>query len=313
MAQASSVRERPADGGEKRSGVLSALRSEFRDKDRRLAYYMVAPAVLIIVGVAIFPILYAAVLSFQRVIPEQPSVWVGFDNYTTMFGDEVFRTGLVNTAIFTVISVSIETVFGMLIALALNRVFVGRSAARAIAIAPWAFPTAILAIMWRLMFQDGVGILQYIATTLHLYTGPILGSSGALLVAAIIVDVWKTVPFMALLILAGLQVIPRDVYEAARVDGATAQQQFWRITLPLVKPALLVAVLFRTLDAWRIYDLFWVMGSQQLDSLSTFVYQNVRLSQIYFSIGNAGAVFVFLSSLLIALVFLKGIGTRAQG
>jgi trehalose/maltose transport system permease protein len=312
VAQASTVEERPTSG-RKRPGVLSALRTEFKDKDRRLAYFMVAPAVLIIVGVAIFPIIYAAVLSFQNVIPQQPSSWVGLDNYVTLFKDSTFQSGLLNTAVFTVISVSIETVFGMLVALALNRAFAGRGAARAIAIAPWAFPTAILAIMWRLMFQDGVGILQYIASSLHIYTSPILGSSSALLIAAIIVDVWKTVPFMALLILAGLQVIPRDVYEAARVDGATAAQQFWRITLPLVKPALLVAILFRTLDAWRIYDLFWVMGSQQLNSLSTFVYQNVRLSQIYFSIGNAAAVFVFVSSLLIALVFLKGIGTRAQG
>ncbi len=297
----------------RRPGLFSSFKNEFRNKDRRLAYYMIAPVLIIILAVAVYPIVYAIYLSFQEVIPNQPSHWAGLQNYTQMFSDPIFHSALLNTAIFTVCSVALELVLGIPIALALNRAFKGRGVARAASLAPYAFPTAIWAIMWRLMFQDQVGIMQYISTKLHIFTDPILGSSGALLIAGVIVDVWKTTPFMALLILAGLQVIPRDVYEAARVDGATPWQQFWRITLPLVKPALLVAVLFRTLDAWRVYDLFWVMGSKQLNSLSTYVYTGVSVSQLDFSLGNAAAVFVFVSSLLIALVFLRGIGTRAQG
>jgi ABC-type sugar transport system permease subunit len=132
------------------------------------------------------------------------------------------------------------------------------------------------------------------------------------LIGAIVSDVWKTTPFVALLLLAGLQVIPPDVYEAARVDGARPWQQFTRITLPLLRPAILVALLFRTLDAWRVYDLFWVMSDRQLDSLSTYTFEFVRISQANQSIGPAASVFVFLSSLLIAFLFIKFLGTRTQ-
>jgi trehalose/maltose transport system permease protein len=162
------------------------------------------------------------------------------------------------------------------------------------------------------MYQDQVGIFSYWAEQIGLISGPILANEGSVLVGAILSDVWKTTPFVALLLLAGLQVIPRDVYEAARVDGATSWEQFTRITLPLLKPAILVALLFRTLDAWRVYDLFWVMSDRQLESLSTYVFKFVRISQAGVSIGNAAAVFVFLSSLLIAVLFIKVLGTRTQ-
>jgi ABC-type sugar transport system permease subunit len=283
---------------------------EFADPERRVAYYMVGPALIIIAAIAIYPILYAIVLSFQYVVPNHPSHWVGLDNYVKMVHDPDYLNALTSTIVFTVSSVILEVSSGMTIALALNRRFAGRGFARATAIAPWAFPTAISAVMWRLMFQNQVGIMWYVAEKLNIYTGDILSSQGALMAAAILVDVWKTTPFMALLLLAGLQVIPGDVYEAARVDGANAWQQFWRVTLPLVKPALLVALLFRSLDAWRIYDLFWVMGGRQLNSLSTYVYTGVRVSQLDFSLGDAAAVFVFFSSLAIAAFFIKVLGTR---
>lgn len=302
-AQASTI-EQPTDG------LLSQVRREFVDPDRRLAFFMISPAVLVILAIAVYPVAYAIILSFQFVIPNQPSHWVGIDNYVKMFADPDFRTALINTIVFTVVAVSIELALGMGIALALNRRFAGRGFARATAIAPWAFPTAVSAVMWRLMFQDQVGIMWYLADKLHIYTGNILSSTGPLMVAAIMVDVWKTTPFMALLLLAGLQVISADLYEAAAMEGATAWQRFWKITLPLVKPALLVALLFRTLDSWRIYDLFWVMGQRNLSSLSTYVYEGVRISQLDFSIGDAAAIFVFVSSLAIAFFFIKVLGTR---
>jgi trehalose/maltose transport system permease protein len=294
-------------------GTWRTLAHEFTDRERRIAYILVAPALVIILAIALFPLLYAVWLSLQETIIGQSSSFVGFQNYVEMVQDPEFHSALINTTVFTVLSVSIELVLGMAIALALNRRFRGRGVARATALAPWAFPPAIAAVMWRLMFQDevGGGIMAYLINSSGIYTHPILGSEAALVVAAVVVDVWKTTPFMALLLLAGLQVISQDVYEAARVDGATSWQQFWRVTLPLVRPAMLVALLFRTLDAWRVYDLLWVMGNRQLNTLSVYVYNGVKISQLDFSLGNAAAVFVFLSSIVIAVIFIKVLGTRA--
>jgi trehalose/maltose transport system permease protein len=183
---------------------------------------------------------------------------------------------------------------------------------RAAILVPWAFPTVISAVMWRLMFQSQVGIIQYVANAIGIVSDPILSSRTLLLIAAILVDVWKTTPFMALLLLAGLQVIPGEVYEAARVDGANVMQRFFRITLPLLKGAILVAVLFRTLDSYRVYDLFWVMSNQELQSLSTFVYEGVRISQLQFGQGNAASVFIFVTAFFIALIFIKVFGMRTS-
>ena len=294
-----------------RAGPWSRVTREFADPEKRTAYIMILPVLLVILSIAAWPILYAVYLSFLRILPSVRE-FVGLDNYGALFGDATFYQGLLNTTIFTVVSVVLEFALGLGIALVLNRGFVGQGALRAIAIVPWAFPTVVSGIMWRLMYQDQVGIFSYWAEQLGIISGPVLASEGSILVGAIISDVWKTTPFVALLLLAGLQVIPGDVYEAARVDGATPRQQFTRITLPLLKPAILVALLFRTLDAWRVYDLFWVMSDRQLESLSTYVFKFVRISQVNLSVGNAAAVFVFLSSLLIAFLFIRFLGTRAQ-
>lgn len=291
-------------------GWLKSLPREFRDPERRTAYWMVLPTVITIVLIAFFPILYAIYLSFFEVTPSAVGGFVGVENYAELAGDADFREALVNTTVFTTVSVALELSFGMLVALALNRAFLARGPVRAISLVPYAFPTVISAAMWRLMYQDQVGIMSYLAERIGLVSGPILGSDTRLMVAAIVVDVWKTTPFMAILLLAGLQVISHDVYEAARVDGASPWQQFWRVTLPLVKPAMVVALLFRTLDAWRIYDLFWVMSNRELKSLSTFVYEGVRISQLNFAVGNTAAVFVFFTSLLIAAAYMKFLGAR---
>ena len=298
-----------------RAGVVSSawrsIRGEFTDPEKRTAYYMILPTLLVILLIAAGPILYAIYLSFWRVLPNgQTFVWL--DNYVTLFTDSGFWGAAINTVVFTVASVGLEFALGLTIAVVLNRGFVGQGAARAIAIVPWAFPTVVSGIMWRLMYTDQVGIFAYLADQLGLITGPILANSTAVLLGAVVSDVWKTTPFVALLLLAGLQVIPGDVYEAARVDGATKWQQFTKVTMPLLKPAIMVALLFRTLDAWRVYDLFWSMTDRQLDSLSVYTYKFVRISQLNLSVGNAAAVLVFLSSLAIAFGFIKLLGTRAQ-
>jgi trehalose/maltose transport system permease protein len=268
---------------------------------------------IIILGVAFYPVAVSFYYSLRVEIPGQEGGrWAGFSNYAFMFSDPTFWTAMINTVVFTVVSVTLEFLFGLAIALGINQAFRGRGLVRAAILVPWAFPVIISAVMWRLMYQDQVGIINYIATSLGVITQPILTDNTLIMIGAIISDVWKTTPFMALLLLAGLQTIPSDVYEAARVDGANRTQRFFQITLPLLKSAALVALLFRTLDAWRVYDLFWGMSDRQLDSLSTYVYKAVRISQLLFPVGNAAAVFTFLTAFAIALFFIKVLGMRTS-
>jgi trehalose/maltose transport system permease protein len=285
---------------------------EFADPERRTAYYMVLPSLLLIIIVAFFPILYGIVLSLTDSTAAAFGSFIGVENYVEMFQDPDFLEGLSNTVIFTVVSVTLEFILGLGIALAINRAFRGRGLVRAAILVPWAFPTVISAIMWRLMFQDQVGIINYVANAIGLISQPILSDRTLLLIGCILVDVWKTTPFMALLLLAGLQTIPGDVYEAARVDGANVMQRFFRITLPLLKPTILVALLFRTLDSYRVFDLFWGLSNRELKSLSTFVYEGVRISQLQFAQGNAASVFIFVTAFLLALFFIKVLGMQTS-
>ena len=294
----------------KRRGGL--LREEFGNPERRTAYYMVLPALFIILVVAFFPILQAVNLSLRQATVAITGPFVGFENYVEMFQNPDFLEGLTNTLIFTIASVALEFFIGLGIALAINRAFRGRGLVRAAVLVPWAFPTVISAVMWRLMFQDQVGIINYVANAIGLISQPILSDRTLLLIGVILVDVWKTTPFMALLLLAGLQTIPGDVYEAARVDGANVWQRFLRITLPLLKPTILVALLFRTLDAYRVFDLFWALSNRELESLSTFVYEGVRISQLQFAQGNAASVFIFVTAFAIALFFIKVLGMQTS-
>jgi trehalose/maltose transport system permease protein len=288
------------------------LREEFGNPERRTAYYMILPAIVIILAVAFYPIVYSIVLSVTDSTITTFGSFVGLENFVEMFKNPDFLEGLTNTVIFTVVSVGLEFVIGLGIALAINRAFRGRGLVRAAVLVPWAFPTVISAVMWRLMFQDQIGLINTVANNLGLINQPILSDKTLLLICVILVDTWKTTPFMALLLLAGLQTIPGEIYEAARVDGATVMQRFFRITLPLLKPTILVAVLFRTLDAYRAYDLFWVLSGQQLESLSTFVFKSVRISQLLFPEGNAAAVFIFVTAFLISLVFIKVFGMQTS-
>ncbi len=292
----------------RRRGRPATLRRE----ERRTAIAMVSPAVLLILAVAFLPVLYTIYLSLHDATVSSTGGFVGLRNYADAFDDAVFREALANTGVFTVVSVTLELVIGLAIALAINRRFRARGFVRTAVLLPWAFPVVVSALMWRLMLQDQVGIVTYLVGQLGLTDQPILSDRSSLMIAAIGVDVWKTTPFMALLLLAGLQTVPRELAEAALVDGATPVQRLFRITLPLLKPAILVALLFRTLEAWSVYDLFWVMSDRRLESLSTYVFEGVRVSQLQFSTGTAAAVMVFLGAIVIALVFIKGFGTRTM-
>jgi len=299
---------------EKKGGgwLRRVFREEFAAPERRTAYLMVVPALVVILAVAFYPIAVSIYYSFRLDLPGVEGQWAGLRNYAIMFSDSAFRVALSNTFIFVVISVALEFVFGLAIALAINRAFRGRGLVRASILVPWAFPLVIAAVCWRLFYLPNGGILNYLLVTVGPLTQPILTDQTLLLGGAIVADVWKTTPFMALLLLAGLQTIPGDVYEAAKVDGATRIQSFFRITLPLLKSSILVALLFRTLDAWRIFDLFWAMSDRQLESLSTYTYKTVRVSQLLFPVGNAAAVFTFVTALVIALIFIRGFGMQTS-
>jgi trehalose/maltose transport system permease protein len=299
--------------GKKRGGLGRVLRREFKDPERRTAYYMVAPTLVVIGVVAFYPVAVSIYYSFRLDVPGgDAGTWAGLRNYIVMFQDSAFQSAVWNTFIFTVVSVFIEFVLGLAIALGINRAFRGRGVVRASILVPWAFPLVISAVMWRLMYLPDGGVINYLAVTVGPLTQPILTDNTLLLIGAIVSDVWKTTPFMALLLLAGLQTIPSDVYEAAKVDGANRMQSFFRITLPMLKGSILVALLFRTLDSWRIYDLFWAMSDRQLESLSTYAYKTVRLSQVLFNVGNAASVFIFVTAFIIAIIFIKGFGMQTS-
>lgn len=272
--------------------------------DARVAAVMLSPALIVIVGVALIPVVATIYLSFHDASVARTGPYNGLTNYRSLLTDPEFRTAASNTAVFTVVSVTLELLLGLSAALALHRHFAGRGLTRAAVLVPWAFPVVVSALMWRLMLQDQIGIVAYLAKKLHVTSGSILSDQTSLMVASIGVDVWKTTPFMTLLILAGLQTIPREVSEASRIDGASSRQNLWHITLPLLRTTILVALLFRTLEAWSVYDLFWVMSGQQLDSLSTYIYKAVRVSELNFGPGTAAAVLIFASSIVIALSYL---------
>lgn len=299
--------------GQKGGGRFSGLSREFKEPERRTAYYMVVPTLVVIVAIAFYPVAASIYYSFRLDVPGgEGGTWAGLRNYVVMFQDSGFQSAILNTTIFVVISVAIQFVLGLAIALAINRAFRGRGAVRAAILVPWAFPLIISAVIWRLFYLPGSGVLNYLAVVWGPLNTPILTDSTLLLAGAILSDVWKTTPFVALLLLAGLQTIPGDVYEAAKVDGASRIQSFFRITLPLLKGSILVALLFRTLDAWRIFDLFWGMSDRQLESLSTYAYKTVRLSQVLFNVGNAAATFTFITAIIIAMIFIKGFGMQTS-
>ena len=253
------------------------FKEEFGNPERRTAYYMVLPSLLIIMIVAFFPVLYGVVLSLTDSTVTAFGSFVGLENYTEMFQDPDFRVGLFNTVVFTIASVTLEFVIGLAIALAVNRAFRGRGLVRAAILVPWAFPTVISAVMWRLMFQPGIGIFQYLAETIGLISRPVLSDQTLLLIAAILIDVWKTTPFMALLLLAGLQVIPGEVYEAARVDGASAWRAYRAVTLPLLRPALLVAAVLNLIYVFNSFPIVWTLNDRNPgfahDTMITYMYK----------------------------------------
>jgi multiple sugar transport system permease protein len=289
-------------------------------KHGRLALLLLTPTFLVLALVIVYPLVSAIRESLYRraegldesgfvVEGEQ---FVGVDNYADIFrGDtgERFWNAFFNTTFFTVTTLVLEILIGVAMALVMHHALRGKGLVRASILVPWAIPTAVSAIMWQFIFQAD-GVANEVLNSQILWTTEGFQAK----IAVIIADVWKTAPFVGLLVLAGLQIIPNDVYEAARVDGASGWKQFWRITLPLVKPALLVAILFRGLDALRMFDLPYVMIGRRKESVETLsMLAQEEASNQRIGPAAAYAVILFVYVALVAFAFVKLLGADVLG
>jgi trehalose/maltose transport system permease protein len=285
-------------------------RTKLQRRQTRIGWILLLPALAVVGFVALYPLgktVYQSFTNQEFLAGLEPTRWVGLDNYRELWHDTIFRDAVWLTIKFTVITVSFEFVLGLIIALVVNSSFKGRGAMRAVMLVPWAIPTVVAAKMWQWMLDDVFGVINDILMKLHIISHPHawISDPSTSLAAVSAVDIWKTTPFVALLLLAGLQVIPRDLYEAASVDGASQLQQFWRITLPLLLPAILVTLIFRTLDALRVFDVFYVFFGGRQDTQTMAIYaQSTIVGDGHVGYGAAISVAIFLIISLFVVIYM---------
>jgi len=290
----------------------AASRTDDRRAQRRLAYLLIAPAVVLMLAVTGYPILYAFWLSLHRYNLASPAdtAFVGLANYTTILTDKYWWTAFFVTVIITVISVAIEFALGLALALVMHRTIFGKGLVRTAILIPYGIVTVAASYSWYYAWTPGTG---YLANLLPDGSAPLTQQIPSLAVI-IGAEVWKTTPFMALLLLAGLALVPDDLLKAAEVDGAGAWTRLTRVIIPLIKPAILVALLFRTLDAFRIFDNIYVLtgGSNDTGSVSILGYDNL-FKAFNLGLGSAISVLVFLCVAVIAFIYIRLFGASAPG
>jgi trehalose/maltose transport system permease protein len=295
----------------------------------RQAWALIAPMALVLLCVAAWPLGRTVWLGFtdaQLAGAGGGAAFIGWENYYAVYGGQAFGVlvdpqwwrAVGNTLVFAVASVSLETVLGVLVALVLHRRFPGRPWVRAAVLVPWAIPTVVSAKMWAWMLNDQFGIVNAVLLDLGLIAAPLAWTADPVLsmVSVVLVDVWKTTPFMALLVLAALEMLPRDIYEAARVDGIHPVRVFFRVTLPLIWPALVVAVVFRALDALRVFDLVYVLTANSPATMTMSVYARRELIDFQSAgTGSAAATLVVMVIALVAAMLLTAgrVGRGRQG
>ncbi len=280
--------------------------------EQRTAYLFIAPMVFIVVAFIVLPVGGTFWLSLLKEVTYLPSKFIGLANFFRLFKDAQFWQSLRFTAAFAAVCVPLEILLGLCFALILNERLPVRNLLRAAVLVPWAVPTIVSARTWELIYNYSYGLANYLVKALNMSSNPInwLGSPASAFAALVIADVWKTTPFVAIILLAGLQTIPEEIYEHAKVDGANFIQRFFKITLPLLKPALAVALIFRTIDTVRIMDLIYVLtnggpgGSTTSLSLLGYKYFN----EGDFGYGSAIAVVVFIIAFLLSISYLKVTG-----
>ena len=292
----------PALGSPNRAGGRRRPPASGRAKaDRRLGYLMVAPAVILLLAVTAYPLVYNLWNSFHSEnlsIATGQGGFVGADNYTKMFKSSEWLHALLRTLAFAGVSVALETVIALGLALMLHRRFRGRGLLRVAILIPWAVPTVVSATLWKTMFDPRAGFVDYVFGLHTTWLAGVWTSWAAILVA----DAWKNVPFIAIILLAGLQVIPTEIYEAARIDGASWSQSFRRLTLPLLKPALAVALIFRLLSALLVFDVIYIMtGGGPGLSTETLSFLNWQTFLVDTDFGYGGAISVMLVVMCLVL------------
>src|SRR5436190_3770582 len=282
-------------------------RTKLQRRQTRLAWLLLLPPLAVVAFVPLYPLgktIYQSFTDQQFLVGIEPTKWVGLQNYKDLWHDTDFRNSFWLTVKFTLITVAIEFVLGLIIALVVNSSFKGRGAMRAVMLVPWAIPTVVAAQMWRWMLNDTFGVVTDLTRKSHVSSNPPSWLTEHPLASVCAVDIWKTTPFVALLLLAGLQVIPKDLYEAAAVDGATRLQQFWRITFPLLMPAILVTLIFRTLDALRVFDVFYVFFGNRPDTQTMAVYtQSTIVGDGLVGYGAALSVAIFLIIAIFVVIY----------
>ena len=297
---------------EERKPKKKAL-SERARAERKLGWMLCAPAAFVMLAVTAYPIGYAIYLSLQRYDLRFPSekAFVGFDNYLTVLGSvDLWWKAFGVTVLITVVSVTIELILGMAIAMVMHRSIFGRGLVRTAVLIPYGIVTVVAAYSWQYAWTPGTG---YLAKFLGPDSAPLTETLPSLAII-ILAEIWKTTPFMALLLLAGLSLVPNELLNAARVDGASAWQRLTKVMLPIMKPAILVALLFRTLDAFRIFDNIFILtqGSADTRSVSILNYDQL-FTALNLGVGSAMSVLIFLAVAVIAFLFIKGFGTAAPG
>jgi multiple sugar transport system permease protein len=288
--------------------------TERQRAERKLAWMLCAPAVAIMALVAVYPILYAIYLSFLRYDLRFPADrhWIGFSNYTAILTSTgLWWQAFGVTVVITVVSVTIELVLGFAVAFVMHRTLFTRGLVRTAVLIPYGIVTVVAAFSWQYAWTPGTG---YLVSWFGNSTSAPLTHQWSAIAIIILAEVWKTTPFMALLLLAGLSLVPDELLRAAKVDGATAWQRFIRVIVPVMKPAILVALLFRTLDAFRIFDNIYILtqGSQNTRSVSILNYDQL-FTALNLGVGSAMSVLIFIAVALIAFTFIKGFGAAAPG
>ena len=292
--------------------AVSLSHADGNRSERRLAFFLIAPAVILMLAVTAYPIGYAVWLSLQRnnLATPEDTAFIGLANYQTILTDRYWWTAFVVTLAITVISVAIEFVLGLALALVMHRTIFGKGLVRTVVLIPYGIVTVAASYSWYYAWTPGTG---YLANLLPDGSAPLTEQIPSLGIV-ILAEVWKTTPFMALLLLAGLALVPEDLLKAAQVDGAGAWKRLIKVILPLIKPAILVALLFRTLDAFRIFDNIYVLtgGANDTGSVSILGYDNL-FKAFNLGLGSAISVLVFLCVAVIAFIFIKLFGASAPG
>ena len=305
-AAAEAIEQREDDGT---ADIARRRANEAQRAERKLGLLLVAPAVTIMLAVAAYPIIYAFWLSLNKADLRRPNAneFIWFENYVTVLSSPIWWQAFGVTMFITVVSASLELVFGMLLAIIMHRTIVGRGLVRTSALVPYGIVTVVAAFSWRFAWTEDLGWLTPSGSAPLTEFWPSIW-------IIILAEVWKTIPFMALLLMAGLALVPEDLLKAASMDGANAWKRFWMITVPLIKPAILVALLFRTLDAFRVFDNIFVLtnGANGTSSVSMVAYSNL-IRGLNLGIGSTMAVLIFITTGIIAFIFIKAFGAAAPG